>query len=109
MASKDKRDAYQAKLYRYQEENSRKLCIYNISSVVITLSCLAGTLIILNTTEQEACSNSWLRITLWLMVGMHGINALEGVCGLTGLDKIFCGCLCVVAFFAYEVAVLAYI
>ena len=40
---------------------------------------------------------------------MHAINATEGVCGLTGLDNIFCGCLCIIGFFAYEVAVLAYI
>ena len=45
---------------------------------------------------------------MWLMLGMHCINALEGVCGLTGLDKIFCGCLCVVGFFVYEIAVLVY-
>ena len=43
------------------------------------------------------------------MIGMHAINALEGVCGLTGLDNIFCGCICIIGFFAYEVAVLCYI
>ena len=42
------------------------------------------------------------------MLGMHCINALEGVCGLTGLDKIFCGCLCIIGFFVYEIAVLVY-
>ena len=43
------------------------------------------------------------------MIGMHGINALEGIMGLAGLDAIFCGCICIIGFFAYEVAVLIYI
>ena len=42
------------------------------------------------------------------MLGMHVINTVEAVCGLTGFDKIFCGCICTVGFFIYEVAVLVY-
>ena len=42
------------------------------------------------------------------MLGMHAINITEAVCGLTGLDHIFCGCICVISFFAYEIAVLIY-
>jgi hypothetical protein len=39
---------------------------------------------------------------------MHIINTIEGVCGLTGLDKTLCGCVCVIIFFAYEVTVFLY-
>ena len=42
------------------------------------------------------------------MIGMHVINITEAICGLTHLDKIFCGCICVIGFFLYEVAVLIY-
>ena len=45
---------------------------------------------------------------MWLMIAMHATNIIESVCGLTGLDKIFCGCICVLSFFAYEVGVLIY-
>ena len=68
---------------------------------------LAGTLVILNV-EPGECKDSHLRLTLWLMIGMHAINIVESVCGLTGLDRIFCGCICVIGFFAYEVGVLIY-
>lgn len=104
---KRRREKYNAKLLEYKESNKKCLCIANLFSVVITIACAIGTLVILNT-EHGSCSTSWLRVTLWLMLGMHCINALEGVCGLTGFDKIFCGCLCVVSFFVYEVAVLIY-
>jgi hypothetical protein len=107
LVAKRRREKYNAKLAEFKEENKKSLCIANIFSTVITIACGVGTLIILNT-ETASCNASYLRLTLWLMLGMHAINALEGVCGLTGLDKIFCGCLCVVGFFAYEVAVLVY-
>ena len=71
------------------------------------MGCLLGTVIILNTDDGD-CPDSNLRLTLYLMIAMHAINATEGICGLTGLDNIFCGCICIIGFFAYEVAVLAY-
>ena len=107
LVAKRRREKYNAKLLEYKEDNKRTLCIANLFSTVITIACAIGTLVILNY-ETASCNASYLRITTWLMLGMHCINALEGVCGLTGLDKIFCGCLCVIAFFAYEVAVLVY-
>ena len=105
--AKRRREKYNAKLLEYKEANKRTLCIANLFSTVITIACAIGTLIVLQN-ETNSCSDSMLRTTTWLMLGMHCINALEGVCGLTGLDKIFCGCLCVIGFFVYEVAVLVY-
>ena len=107
--AKEKRvtERYNARLHEFQESNKKYLCYSNLFSILITVGCLAGTLVILNT-YPESCSDSWLRVTLWLMIGMHAINAVEGVCGITGLDNVFCGCVCVVGFFAYEVAVLGY-
>lgn len=107
IVAKRRREKYNAKLLEFKESNKRVLCFANLFSTVITIACAIGTLIVLNT-ETESCDASYLRMTTWLMLGMHCINALEGVCGLTGLDKIFCGCLCIVGFFAYEVAVLVY-
>lgn len=105
--AKRRREKYDAKLLEYKESNKSILCIANVFSTVITIGCAIGTLVILGT-ETSTCSETNLRFTNWLMLGMHCINALEGVCGLTGLDKIFCGCLCVVSFFIYEVCVLVY-
>lgn len=105
--AKRRREKYNAKLLEFKEDNKRTLCFANLFSTVITIGCAVGTLVILNS-ETQSCSASYLRLTLWLMLGMHVINITEGVCGLTGLDKIFCGCLCIVGFFVYEVAVLVY-
>lgn len=107
IVAKRRREKYNAKLLEYKEDNKRTLCIANLFSTVITIACAVGTLIVLNK-ETGSCDASHLRLTMWLMLGMHAINALEGVCGLTGLDKIFCGCLCTIGFFVYEVAVLVY-
>ena len=42
------------------------------------------------------------------MLLMHATNIIEAVCQLTRLEKIFCGCICVILFFLYEVTVLVY-
>jgi hypothetical protein len=83
------------------------ICVVNLISTVITIGLAVATLVIL-TADKTSCDASKLRLTLWLMLGMHVINTVEAVCGLTGLDNIFCGCLCVVGFFMYEIAVLVY-
>ena len=74
---------------------------------MLTVGLAVATLVILKS-DPTKCDASALRLTLWLMLGMHVINTVEAVCGLTGLDRIFCGCLCVIGFFVYEVAVLVY-
>jgi hypothetical protein len=76
-------------------------------STVVTIGLAVATLVVLNT-EKAACSDSNLRLTMWLMLGMHATNIVEQVCSMTGLDRICCGCICIVGFFVYEVAVLVY-
>jgi len=83
------------------------LCIINIASTVITTLLAMGTLTVLGI-EDESCSTTYLRLTLWLMLGMHATNILESVCQITGLAIIFCGCICNITFFLYEVGVLIY-
>src|ERR1700733_10202413 len=105
---KRRQEKYNSKIHEYKEANKKSLCIFNIFSIAITIVCLLGTLYLLKTDAGD-CTNSHLRLSLWLLIGMHAINTIEGVCGLTGLAGIFCGCICVIGFFAYECAVLAYI
>jgi sterol desaturase/sphingolipid hydroxylase (fatty acid hydroxylase superfamily) len=45
---------------------------------------------------------------LYIMLGMHAINITEAVCSMTYLDKIFCGCICIIGFFFFELAALNY-
>ena len=102
-----KQEKYKLRQLEFKEANKKSLCWVNFFSTVATVALLVGTLVILNT-ETNACSDSHLRLTMWLMIGMHATNIIEAVCGLTGLDHIFCPCCCVLAFFIYEVAVLIY-
>jgi hypothetical protein len=92
---------------KFKEENAKAICWINVFSTVATIILAAGTLSILNT-ELTSCSTTKLRLTLWIMLGMHCINVTEAICNLTYLDKIFCGCLCVIGFFVYELAALNY-
>ena len=78
-----------------------------MASTIATVALAMGTLTIL-AIETESCSTTYLRLTLWLMLGMHITNIIESVCQLTGFSKIFCGCICTISFFVYEVAVLVY-
>ena len=91
----------------FKERNQKTLCLVNFFSTVVTVGLFVGTLVVLHL-EPKSCSSSFLRFTLWLMLGMHLTNIIESVCQLTGLEKIFCGCCCVLGFFVYEVAVIFY-
>ena len=103
----NRQERYKLRQLEFKEENQRTICIVNLVSTVITIGLAVATLVILNV-DKTSCDASKLRLTLWLMLGMHVINTVEAVCGLTGLDNIFCGCICVVGFFVYEIAVLVY-
>jgi predicted membrane channel-forming protein YqfA (hemolysin III family) len=98
---------YKLRQLEFKENNRKSLCIVNLIATIVTIGLAIGTLVIL-TTDSSSCTASHLRTTLWLMLGMHVINTVESVCGLTGFDRIFCGCICTVGFFVYEVAVLVY-
>ena len=101
-----KQEMYKLRQLEFKEKNKKNLCIVNLVSTVVTVVMLVGTLYVIN--SYPKCEGTWLTATLWAMIGMHAINITEAVCGMTGLDHIFCGCLCVVGFFAYEVVVLVY-
>jgi hypothetical protein len=106
-AALNKQERYKLRQLEFKEANKKSLCYVNLFSTITTVGLLIGTLVVLNI-EPGSCTDSTLRLTLWLMIGMHATNILESVCGLTGLDHIFCGCCCVLAFFLYEVGVLIY-
>ena len=76
-----KQEKYNAKLYEYKESHKKTLCYMNIFSTVATIGCAVITLFILNS-NGESCEGSNLRLTLWLMLGMHVINATEAIFGL---------------------------
>ncbi|CDW86201.1 UNKNOWN [Stylonychia lemnae] len=90
-----------------KEKNKKTICLVNLISTIITTALMIGTLVILNK-EPEVCKGHQLKITLWLMLGMHATNIIEQVCSMTGLDRWCCGCICILAFFFYELAVLVY-
>jgi hypothetical protein len=107
LKEKKMQEKYKLKMLEIKEENKKTLCIVNLISTVATIGLALGTLAILNA-EPKSCNASPLRFTLWLMLGMHATNIIESVCALTSLDRICCGCLCVIGFFIYEVGVLVY-
>lgn len=106
---KDKRyqDKFKLKMLEMKEENKKTLFMVNLISTIVTVGLVIGTLIILNK-EPMVCEGYQLKLTLWLMLGMHATNILEQVCSMTGLDRICCGCICIIGFFFYEIAVLVY-
>ena len=107
MSELNKQEKYKLRQLEFKENNKKSLCIVNLLSTIATVGLAIGTLAVLNI-EPATCNGSHLRLTMWLMLAMHATNIVESVCGLTGLDKIFCGCICVLSFFIYEVAVLVY-
>ena len=106
---KEKRyqEKFKLKQLEMKEQNKKTLCIVNLVSTVITVALVIGTLVVLNK-EPQVCEGYQLKVSLWLMLGMHATNILEQVCSMTGLDRICCGCIWILAFFVYEVAVLVY-
>lgn len=100
-------EKYELKMAQMKEQNRKTLCLVNVISTVVTCGLAFGTFLMLMN-DPSSCSDSHLRLTLWLMLGMHATNITESVCQLTMLEKICCGCICVIAFFVYEVAVLTY-
>lgn len=100
-------EKYKLKMLEMKEANKKTLCMVNLISTLVTVGLALGTIVILNK-EPGSCEGSPLRLTLWLMLGMHATNIIEQVCSMTGLDTLCCGCCCIIAFFFYEVGVLVY-
>ena len=100
-------DIHKLKTMEFNEKHKRTMTIVNLCSGLVTLGLFIGTLAILHI-EEKSCSTSFLRFTLWLMLALHATNIVESACQVTGLEKLFCCCACVVCFFLYEVAVIVY-
>jgi hypothetical protein len=71
-------DKYKVKLAEYKENNKKMLCVVNLSSLVCTVLLFLGTVVILNL--ETACTTSYLKLALILMLGMHATNIVESVC-----------------------------
>ena len=78
---KDKRyqDKFKLKMLEMKEENKKTLFMVNLISTIVTVGLVIGTLIILNK-EPMVCEGYQLKLTLWLMLGMHATNIIEGAC-----------------------------
>lgn len=100
-------EKFKLKQLEMKEKNKQTMCYVNLIATIVTIGLAVGTLVVLNQ-EKGKCSDSNLRLTLWLMLAMHGTNIIEQVCSMTGLDRICCGCICIIGFFFYEIAVLVY-
>ena len=100
-------EKYLAKKKKFEDDNKSTLCMIHFISTIATVGLAVGTVYVLNV-EDYPCKGYHVRLTLWLMLMMHATNILESVCQLTGLSKIFCGCMCTLMFFLYELGVLVY-
>eukprot|EP00347_Sterkiella_histriomuscorum_P010913 403374443 len=106
-ARKRYEEKFKLRQLEMKEANKKSLCYVNLVSTIITVGLVMGTLIILQK-EPAVCEGYQLKLTNWLMLGMHATNIIEQVCSMTGLDRIFCGFICIVGFFFYEIGVLVY-
>lgn len=106
-AMKRYQEKFKLKQLEMREKNKQSLCYVNLISTLVTVGLVIGTLVILQK-EPAVCEGYQLRTTLYLVLGMHATNIIEQVCSMTGLDRICCGCICILGFFLYEVAVLVY-
>ena len=100
-------EKYENKMNQMKEQNKKTICLVNVISAIATCGLAFGTFLLL-TNDDTSCKETNLRITLWLMLAMHATNIIESICSLTHLEAICCGCICVIAFFVYEVTVLVY-
>lgn len=100
-------DQMKLKKAKFQEENKKTLCIYNLTNTAVSIGLALATFLILNG-DETVCEGVNIRISLWLVMTMHIINAIEAVFDYTGLDNIFCCCPCVLTFGAYEIGTLIY-
>lgn len=100
-------EKYELKMAQIKQHYEKTLCWVNVISTIATCGLAFGTYLILMN-DPSSCKDSHMRLTMWLMLGMHATNIIEAVCKLTYLEKIFCGCICTLCFFLYEVGVLVY-
>ena len=52
---------------------------------ILSAGCAAGTYLVLDYAEFD-CEATALRLPLWMVFGMHIVNALETLMNLTGLE-----------------------
>jgi hypothetical protein len=108
MSEQKKEDQMKLRKAAYKEANKKQMCVYNLTNTVVSIALGAATFFILNGNPEALCDGINIRICLWLIMGMHVINAIEAVLDFTYLDEIICCCCCVLGFAAYEVGVLIY-
>ena len=75
-AAKRYQEKFKLKQLEMKEANKQKLCVVNMISTVVTVGLLLGTLLILQK-EPLVCEGYQLKMTNWLLIGMHAINIVE--------------------------------
>ncbi len=90
---------------KFVNENRRFWLCFNFWAIVISIGMAVGTFFVV-TNSYEDCST--LKNTLWLVIIMHGLNFLENLLNLTGLDKKICSGQVLCGFFVVELTILIY-
>jgi hypothetical protein len=72
-------DRYELQMARVKEENKKTLCYVHAISTVATCGLAFGTVLLLQN-DPTVCSDSQLRLTMWLMLAMHATNIIEALC-----------------------------
>lgn len=75
---KAKRYQEKFKLKQLEMKEKNKEILYRVSliSTIITVALAIGTLVVLKK-EPQVCEGYQLKVTLWLMLGMHATNIVE--------------------------------
>ena len=105
---KEKEQRRKAALYEYEKEHKQTLCIYNFSLTIIEIGLAIATFYIVWGYGYECTNGPNMNLVIWLIFGMHLINSIEAVFKASGLASVFCGPICRIGFFVYEIAVLVY-
>ena len=105
---KETKQKVKARYADFVTEHKRGWCIFNLITTLVSLGMGVGTFLILNGYTGDNCTTTDLKLTLWLVIVMHLLNALETMMNICGLEKYICGCKLACCFFTYEVGILVY-
>ena len=102
-----KKSAVRERYKDFTKENKKAWCIFNTVASIVSIALAISTFFIVYD-YPDNCSQSDLKLTLYLVMLMHILNAGETLMNLCGLEKVVCGCKTACAFFLYEIATLVY-
>lgn len=100
---KEDQDAYA----QFIKENKGPWLTFNICMTLGSIGLAVLTYFILQW-QPNNCDSSNLRLPLWMVFGMHIVNAVETLMNLTGLEAKVCTNPILCGFFIFELVILVY-